>query len=54
MKRVGLRRVLPWLSYALRWVLVHQMRSDRILAHMTPELRGKTLAAMSGFDRSLL
>jgi hypothetical protein len=51
MKRIGLRRVFPWLSYAIRWVLVQQMRSDRILARMPPEERGRCLAHLAAMDR---
>jgi hypothetical protein len=51
MKRIGLRRVFPWLSYAIRWILVHQMISDRTLARMLPEQRGRVLAAMHSMDR---
>lgn len=51
MKRIGLRRWFPRLSYIIRWWLVQCALSDRALARMTPEERGKCLATMSELDR---
>jgi hypothetical protein len=52
-KRIGLRRVFPRLSYLIRLFLVQCALSDRALARMTPEERGRCLAHMATLDRQL-
>jgi hypothetical protein len=40
-KRVGLRRRLPRLSYVIRWVVVQFELSQRAYRHLSPEERWK-------------
>lgn len=51
MKRIGLRRVAPWLSYALRWYLVTLMLGQRAFDRATPEEKCNMMLARIDLER---